>query len=73
MALSDDQKAMLRLLAQREQGYDDIAALMGLSVEEVRARVRTRCPARGGRRGGGAAPRRAVRPRTAAVAEGLDA
>jgi hypothetical protein len=31
---------MLRLLAQREQGYDDIAALMGLSVEEVRARVR---------------------------------
>jgi hypothetical protein len=30
---------MLRLLAQREQGYDDIAALMGLSVEEVRAKV----------------------------------
>jgi len=30
---------MLRLLAQREQGYDDIAALMGLSVDEVRARV----------------------------------
>jgi outer membrane biosynthesis protein TonB len=40
MALSDDQKAMLRLLAQREQGYDDIAALMGLSVDEVRARVK---------------------------------
>ena len=39
MALSDDQKAMLRLLAQREQGYDDIAALMGISVDEVRARV----------------------------------
>jgi hypothetical protein len=40
VALSDDQKAMLRLLAQRgEQGYDDIAALMGLSVEEVRGRV----------------------------------
>jgi len=35
MALSDDQKAMLRLLAQREQGYDDLAALMGL-----RAKVR---------------------------------
>lgn len=31
---------MLRLLAQREQGYDDIAALMGLSVDEVRSRVR---------------------------------
>lgn len=31
---------MLRLLAQREQGYDDLAALMGLSVDEVRARVK---------------------------------
>jgi hypothetical protein len=40
MALSDDQKAMLRLLAQREQGYDDIAALMGLSVDDVRAKVK---------------------------------
>ena len=40
MALSDDQKAMLRLLAQREEGYEDIAALMGLSVEEVRAKVK---------------------------------
>lgn len=40
MPLSDDQKALLRLLAQREQGYEDIGALMGLSVEQVRARVR---------------------------------
>lgn len=40
MPLSDDQKAMLRLLAQREEGYDDIAALMGLSTEEVRAKVK---------------------------------
>jgi hypothetical protein len=40
VALSEDQKAMLRLLAQREQGYDDIAALMGLSVDEVRAKVK---------------------------------
>lgn len=40
MPLSDDQKAMLRLLAQREQGYDDLAALMGLSVEEVRVKVK---------------------------------
>ena len=31
---------MLRLLAQREQGYDDIAALTGSSVEEVRAKVK---------------------------------
>jgi hypothetical protein len=38
--LTDDQKAMLRLLAQREEGYDDMAALMGISVEEVRARVK---------------------------------
>jgi hypothetical protein len=39
VALSDDQKAMLRLLAGREQGYDDIAALTGSSVAEVRAKV----------------------------------
>jgi hypothetical protein len=41
VGLSEDQKAMLRLLAQREQGYDDIAALMGISVEEVRERVKS--------------------------------
>ena len=40
MGLSDDQKAMLRLLAQREEGYEDMAALMGISVEEVRERVK---------------------------------
>jgi hypothetical protein len=41
VGLSEDQKAMLRLLAQRgEQGYEDIAALKGLSVEEVRAQAR---------------------------------
>ncbi len=40
MGLTDDQKAMLRLLAQREEGYEDMAALMGLSVEEVRDRVK---------------------------------
>jgi hypothetical protein len=40
VGLSEDQKAMLRLLAQREQGYEDIAALMGLSVEQVRERVK---------------------------------
>lgn len=38
MPLSDDQKAMLRLLA-RDQSYEDIAALMGLSVDEVAARA----------------------------------
>jgi len=40
MGLTDDQRAMLRLLAQREEGYEDIAALKGVSVEEVRAEVR---------------------------------
>lgn len=40
MALSNDQRALLRLLAQREEGYDDIAALLGLSVPEVRTRVK---------------------------------
>lgn len=40
MALSDDQRALLRLLAQREQGYDDIAALKGMSVDDVRTEVR---------------------------------
>jgi hypothetical protein len=38
--LNDDQKAMLRLLAQREEGYEDMASLMGISIEEVRARVK---------------------------------
>lgn len=39
MALSDEQNAMLRLLASGEQGYGDIAALLGLSEDEVRAKV----------------------------------
>jgi hypothetical protein len=39
MALSDDQRALLRLLARREEGYEDIAALKGMSVAEVRAEV----------------------------------
>jgi len=40
MALSEDQRALLRLLAQREEGYEDIAALKGMSVDEVRAEVK---------------------------------
>jgi hypothetical protein len=40
VALTDDQKAMLKLLAQREEGYEDMAAVMGISVEEVRERVK---------------------------------
>jgi hypothetical protein len=40
VALTDDQRAMLRLLAQGEEGYEDIAALKGVSVEQVKAEVR---------------------------------
>jgi hypothetical protein len=40
VALSDDQKAILRLLAQRgSKGYEDLAALMGISVDEVHRRA----------------------------------
>ncbi len=40
MGLTDDQRAMLRLLAERgEEGYADIAALKGVSVEQVRAEM----------------------------------
>jgi hypothetical protein len=41
VALSDDQKAILRLLAQRgAAGYEDLSALMGISVEEVERRAK---------------------------------
>jgi hypothetical protein len=40
VGLTDDQKAMLRLLAQREEGYQDMAALMGISVGQVKERVK---------------------------------
>ncbi len=41
MALSDDQKAILRLLAQRgAAGYEDLSALLGISVGEVHARAK---------------------------------
>ena len=41
MALSDDQKAILRLLSQRgEQGYEDLSALMGVEPAEVHRRAK---------------------------------
>jgi hypothetical protein len=41
VALSDDQKAILRLLAQRgATGYADLSALLGISVEEVHKRAK---------------------------------
>jgi outer membrane biosynthesis protein TonB len=39
VALTDEQNAMLRLLTSGEQGYADIAALLGQSEDEVRAKV----------------------------------
>src|SRR5262245_17091382 len=64
-AASEDQKALLRLLAQREEGYEDIGALMGLSVAEVRSRVRDAL----GELGGAAEPTRAPVKEEAAKAE----
>lgn len=41
MALSNDQKAILRLLSQRgAQGYEDLSALLGMSVDEVYSRAK---------------------------------
>lgn len=40
MPLSGDQRAMLQLLLERGQSYDDIGSLLGLSTDEVRARAR---------------------------------
>jgi hypothetical protein len=40
MGLTDDQRAMLRLLAQNDESYEDIAALKGVSVEQVRTEVK---------------------------------
>jgi hypothetical protein len=41
VALSDDQKAILRLLSQRgEQGYADLSALMGVDAAEVHRRAK---------------------------------
>ena len=40
MPLTDDQRAMLQLLLQRGQTYEDISGLLGLDVEQVRSRAR---------------------------------
>ncbi len=39
MALSDEQRVMLQLLLERRQSYEDIASLLGVGVDEVRARA----------------------------------
>src|SRR5919204_5222035 len=39
--LSADQKAMLQLLLERGQSYDDLASILGVGSDEVRSRART--------------------------------
>lgn len=40
MALTDEQRAMLQLLLEGGQGYDDIGSLLGIAPDEVRTRAR---------------------------------
>jgi hypothetical protein len=40
VALTDEQRAMLQLLLEGGQGYDDIGSLLGIPAEEVRSRAR---------------------------------
>src|SRR4051812_44804276 len=40
MALSDDQRAMLQLLLERGQTYDDLASMLGVERADVRRRAR---------------------------------
>src|ERR671916_1661587 len=40
MPLKADQRAMLQLLLERGQSYDDIASVLGVSSDEVRERAR---------------------------------
>jgi hypothetical protein len=69
MGLSDDQRAMLRLLAERgEQGYEDIAALKGVDVEQVRAEMKDALAAAAGEEAA-ATPDAAPAPTESAPAE----
>jgi hypothetical protein len=40
VALTDEQRAMLQLLLEGAQSYDDIGSLLGIAPEEVRSRAR---------------------------------
>ena len=40
MALSQEQRALLQLLLERDQSYDDISGLLGMDVGQVRRRAR---------------------------------
>src|SRR5919106_4278672 len=48
MALTEDQRAMLQLLLERGQSYEDIGSLLGLDTDEVRARARAALTEMGG-------------------------
>ncbi len=41
MPVTDEQRAMLQLLLEGGQGYDDIGSLLGIAPDEVRSRART--------------------------------
>jgi transposase-like protein len=48
MRLSADQRAMLQLVLERGQSYDDIASVLGVGVDEVRTRARAALTELGG-------------------------
>ncbi|HET8592490.1 MAG TPA: hypothetical protein VFL56_02405 [Solirubrobacterales bacterium] len=48
MALTDEQRAMLQLLLEGGQGYDDIGSLLGIGPDEVRSRARAALREMGG-------------------------
>ena len=41
MAVTDEQRAMLQLLLEGGQGYEDIGSLLGIAPDEVRSRARS--------------------------------
>jgi hypothetical protein len=48
MPLTDDQRAMLQLILERGQSYEDLAGVLGVGVDEVRSRARTALAELGG-------------------------
>ena len=48
MTLTADQQAMLQLLLERGQSYDDLASVLGVGVDEVRSRARAALTELGG-------------------------
>ncbi len=48
MPLTDEQRAMLQLLLEGGQGYDDIGSLLGIGPDEVRSRARAALREMGG-------------------------